>query len=146
MAHVDALNRHPLPTCLNIKECSDGLLARLRKAQIEDVEIQKIVKLIEQGKTKNYSIQGDLLFKEIDGYPRLIVPTKMQSQIIRNVHERGHFSVAKPEAFLKQDYWMTNMQKKIGKVIQNCISCILTEKKQGKQEGFLNSLEKGSLP
>lgn len=38
------------------------------------------------------------------------------------------------------------MRKKVEKVIQNCISCILAEKKQGKQEGFLHSIEKGSVP
>lgn len=70
----------------------------------------------------------------------------MQSQIIRSVHDKGHFSIAKTEALLKQDYWMTNVQKKIEKIMRNCISCILAEKKQGRQEGFLNSLEKGSLP
>lgn len=38
------------------------------------------------------------------------------------------------------------MQKKVEKVIQSCISCILAERKQGKQEGFLHSIEKGSVP
>lgn len=37
------------------------------------------------------------------------------------------------------------MQKKVEKIIQNCISCILAERKQGKQEGFLHSIEKGSV-
>lgn len=37
------------------------------------------------------------------------------------------------------------MKEKIEKVICNCISCILSEKK-GRQEGFLNVLEKGSVP
>lgn len=35
---------------------------------------------------------------------------------------------------------------KIQKVINNCIPCILTEKKQGKVEGYLNPIEKGSTP
>lgn len=36
--------------------------------------------------------------------------------------------------------------EKIEKIIRNCIQCILADKKQGKQEVFLNSLEKGSIP
>lgn len=98
------LSRRTLPACLNIEECSQKMLERLRKAQSEDKEIQGIFKVIEQDKTGDYSIQGNLLFREIDGYPRLVVSNKMQTQIIRSAHERGHFAVAKMEALLKQDY------------------------------------------
>lgn len=30
--------------------------------------------------------------------------------------------------------------------IQNCVPCILINRKQGKQEGFLNTIDKGDLP
>lgn len=40
---------------------------------------------------------------------------------------------------------MPDMRKKIEQFIHNCISCIIAEKAQGKQEGLLNSIQKGSL-
>lgn len=39
MAHVDALNRSPLPTCLIVSECERGLLARLKRAQRADADL-----------------------------------------------------------------------------------------------------------
>lgn len=55
----------------------------------------------------------------------------MQLQIIRRAHERGHFSVAKTEAILRNDYCIPNVKPKIEKVVKNCVVCILAERKQG---------------
>lgn len=38
------------------------------------------------------------------------------------------------------------MRAKVEKVVRNCINCMLAERKQGKQEGFLHPIEKGELP
>ena len=38
------------------------------------------------------------------------------------------------------------MRSKVEKVVRNCINCILAERKQGKQQGLLNSNEKGKGP
>lgn len=46
---------------------------------------------------------------------------------------------------MKKDYWIANSQEKTEKVVRNCIKCILAEKKQEKQEGFLNSIDKGDI-
>lgn len=39
-----------------------------------------------------------------------------------------------------------NVGEKIKKFINNCVHCILTERKQGKKEGFLHAIDKGELP
>lgn len=69
----------------------------------------------------------------------------MQLEIIKRIHEIGHFSVGKVEAIIKRNYWFSNMRPVIEKVIRNCLSCILAEKKHGKQEGQLYPIDKGSL-
>jgi Integrase core domain. len=38
------------------------------------------------------------------------------------------------------------MRPKVERVVSNCVSCILAERKQGKQEGFLKPIEKGDVP
>jgi len=38
------------------------------------------------------------------------------------------------------------MRPKIEKIVRNCVTCILAERKQGKQEGYLNTIEKSELP
>lgn len=76
----------------------------------------------------------------------MVVSKAMSAQIVKQAHERGHFSVAKTEAILLKDYWMPNIKAKVKKVVRNCVACILAERKQGKQEGYLNAIEKGNLP
>jgi len=146
MTHVDALSRYPLPQCMLVNTHKDGLLARLEKAQQSDADVKKIFHLAKAQKIDGYAIRGDILFKEIDGDLRIVVPTSLRSQIIRQAHERGHFSVMKTEALINKEYWIPNLRDKIQKVIKNCIPCILAERKQGKQEGFLNPIAKGEIP
>jgi len=95
MAHVDALSRNPLPTCLIASECERGMLARFKKAQSADNNLGEIFRTIEQGQSKGYLIRGGLLYKEDDGDVRLVVPEAMQLQVIRKAHEQGHFGVVK---------------------------------------------------
>lgn len=146
MFHVDALSRNPLPVCLLLEESDGGLTARLKKAQHDDVDTKKTIQLTNEGQTHGYVIRGGLLFKEVDNDIRLVVPKVMCSQIIRRAHEKGHFSVAKTEAIVKRDYYIQNLRPKVEKIVHNCINCILAEKKQGKQEGFLFPIDKGEVP
>lgn len=102
---------------------------------------------MEKGQIRGYVIRGGLLFKEVDDDIRLVVPQNyLCSQIIRRAHERGHFAVAKTEAIVKRDYYIQNLRAKIEKTVHNCIDCILIEKKQGKQEGFLFPIHKSEVP
>ena len=54
--------------------------------------------------------------------------------------------MSKTEALVKKDYWMPSLRAKVEKMVRNCISCILAEKKQGRQEGYLNPIDKGEVP
>lgn len=72
--------------------CNDTLTARFRKAQLEDTDVAKIIEIAKQGTADSYSMRSDLLFKEIDGQLKLVVPKLMQSQIVRHAHERPFFS------------------------------------------------------
>lgn len=146
MVHVDALSRNPLPACLTIDECEDGLTARLKKAQREDENIKKKLDEVQGGQLDGYIVRGGLLYKNVDSEIRLVVPKTMQLQIIRRAHERGHFAVGKTETLVKNDYWIPGLRPKVEKIVQNCISCILAERRQGKQECFLKPIEKGSVP
>lgn len=146
MVHVDALSRNPLPSCLVIDECDAGLTARLRRAQREDEDLKEKLDEARQGQLDGYVAQGGLLYKDDGDELRLVVPKTMQQQIIRKAHERGHFAVGKTEDLVKSDYWIPGIRSKVEKVVRNCISCILAERRQGKRECLLNPIEKGSVP
>lgn len=146
MRHVDSLSRNPLPSCLIIDEHERSINVRMRKEQREDSDLQKIFPLAELQQYDRYLVKGGVLFKNDNNDIRLVVPKAMQAQVIRRVHENGHFSAVKTELLLKRDYWFPNMRTKIEKIVRNCVSCILDERKRGKQEGLLNPIDKGSVP
>lgn len=104
------------------------------------------MQLTRDGKASGYSIEGGLLFKEVEGEPKLVVPKAMQSTVIKRAHKRGHFSVAKTEAIIRRDFYIQKLRQRIEKFNLNCLDCILANKRQGKQEGFLHSIDKGDLP
>jgi len=82
MIHVDALSRNSLPTCLVVDECEESLLVRLRRTQGEDKNIRKIAGA-EQELLTGYILKNGILYKEIDGDARVVVPESMQMQVIR---------------------------------------------------------------
>jgi len=80
-----------------------------------------------------------------DGRELLVVPLNMQNEIIRMAHDKDHFSIKHAEEDIKQEFYIPKLTKKIENVIASCV-CILGNKKTGKQEGFLNPLEKDDSP
>lgn len=150
MTHVDAswLSRNSLSSIFLISESEESIIARIRKAQQEDSAIQKILQLAECQQHDNCKIvvKNGLLYKEMASDILLVLPKSLQSQMVRQAHELGHFAVKKTEANLRRDYWFPNMCPVIKKVVRNCVSCILAEKNHGKKEGWLHAIDKGSIP
>lgn len=146
MPHVDALSRHPLPTILLVRECSDSFLSRLRQVQEADEELQPLLKLVKTQEVEGYTFQNNLLYKDVTGDQHLVVPKKLQTQVIQQAHQRGHFGITKTEALVAEDYWFKGLRSKVEKVVRNCLDCILAERKQGKQEGLLQPIGKGDTP
>lgn len=146
MKHVDALSRNPLPTVLLVSECGDGVMERLKSAQKTDKDLCKIIDDVERDKITGYVLRNGLLCKELNGEVLIVVPKVMQTQVVRQAQERGHFGVNKTEGILREDYWFKGMREKIEKVITSCLNCILAERKHGRQEGLLHPISKGDLP
>lgn len=129
MVHVDALSRNPIRSVLIVDESDEGVIIRLRKAQHNSDKLKKIIDVAKRRTIVGYVMRNGLLFKEVDGDVRLVVPKAMQSQIIKRLHDRRHFAVNKTEQLVKRDYWFGSMRTKIEKVIRNCIDCVLAERK-----------------
>lgn len=95
-----------------IDESDESMNARISKAQREDNDLIKIFLLADKQQYENFVVRRGLLFKEVNGDIRLVVLKSMQNQIIRRIHERGHFSAEKTEILLKKDYWFPKMHQK----------------------------------
>jgi len=141
MQHVDALSRFPVMYAL-----SNELTTRIKRAQLDDEKIKAIIEVLKEKPYEDYTIIDGILYKFSKGKDLLVVPKGMQTEIIRNSHERGHFSVKKTEEIIRQDYYISNLNAKIIRVIENCIKCIINNKKAGRKEGLLHPIFKGSLP
>ncbi|GBM08831.1 Transposon Tf2-9 polyprotein [Araneus ventricosus] len=141
MQHVDALSRYPVAIIT-----SDTLTARLKRAQQEDEYTQSLRSMIGSNSDSDFFDKNEILYKYVDGRELIVVPRDMQTEIIKLAHEKGHFSAAKTEGVVKQEFFIPNLSKQVQNVIVNCVPCILTNKKSGKKDGFLNPIPKEDVP
>ncbi|GFY19898.1 transposon Tf2-11 polyprotein [Trichonephila clavipes] len=137
MQHVDTLSTMII---------SDTLTARLKRAQQEDENIQNLKSLTGTNNATECFTSNEMLYKYVDGRELIAVPRDMQTELIKLVHEKGHFSSAKTEEIVKREFFIPNLRKQVQNVIINCVSCILANKKSGKKEGFLNPIPKEDVP
>ncbi|GBO39603.1 Transposon Tf2-9 polyprotein [Araneus ventricosus] len=141
MQHVDALSWYPVAIIT-----SDTLTARLKRAQQEDEYTQSLRSMIGSNSDSDFFDKNEILYKYVDGRELIVVPRDMQTEIIKLAHEKGHFSAAKTEGVVKQEFFIPNLSKQVQNVIFNCVPCILTNKKSGKKDGFLNPIPKEDVP
>lgn len=141
MAHVDALSRAPL--CMVVQ---DSVHLQLLKAQQTDEHIKTIVTLLQTAPHDDYIIKNKLLYKTINGVDLIVVPDEMQANIIKTAHERGHFAVLRTQELVNKDFYIPNLRAKVERCIQNCVTCILVNRKRGKQEGMLHPIDKDDTP
>ncbi|GFX99440.1 transposon Tf2-9 polyprotein [Trichonephila clavipes] len=105
MKHVDALSRYP------VMVMSDILTLRLKNAQLEDEGIATLKALLDSGNSKDFFERNEILYKFVNGRELIVAPRGMQTEIIKIIHEKGHFSVAKTEEVVKQEFFISNVNK-----------------------------------
>lgn len=142
MPHVDSLSRNPV-----MLVSTNTIVESIKVTQDRDEHLKAIKKILEKDDYEDYVLENNVLYKQLNGEKLLVIPTRMQQDLIRRCHEEnGHFSVKKTCEVISKDYWFTKMNDKIKDVIDNCVHCILWNRKSGKQEGLLHPIEKGDLP
>ena len=141
MRHVDAFSR---VTSINL--VYDGLNSRLSRAQARDDKLKALKALLEKEAFKDHKIKYGLVFKGSEGNEMLVVPRRLQHELIRRAHEVGHFGTKKTVELLSREYFIEKLDKRINEFIQNCLACILGSRKAGKQEGILRPIPKGETP
>ncbi|GFT62905.1 transposon Ty3-I Gag-Pol polyprotein [Trichonephila clavipes] len=140
MKHVDTLSRYPVMIV-----CNDTLTSKPKKAQEEDDNIQTFKSLLEKQESEEFFERNGILYKFLNGPELIVTPKAIEAELIKLIHENGHFSVGKTEETVKQEFFIPNLTNVVKKVIVNCVPCILANKKTGKKEGFLNPISKESI-
>lgn len=139
MQHVDALSRmYVLQT--------PSLTHQLKQAQDCDERIQAIKQILNEREFEDYVMYNGLLCKYANSSYLIVVPREMEMSIIMKAHRLGHFKRSKLEAIITKEFFIPGLPNKIDAVVRNCIECILCDRKEGKKEGFLHSINKEPLP
>ncbi|GFU29389.1 retrovirus-related Pol polyprotein from transposon 412 [Trichonephila clavipes] len=100
MKHVDALSRYPV-----MMVCNDTLTSKLKNAQEEDDNIQTLKSLLEKQESEEFFERNGILYKYLNGRELIVIPKAMQAELIKLIHENGHFSVGKTEEIVKQEFF-----------------------------------------
>ncbi|GFU77952.1 hypothetical protein TNCV_521521 [Trichonephila clavipes] len=90
------------------------------KAQQADDQLTTIKTLLETTPHDNYIVKNKLLYITVNGTDLLVVPDKMQANIIKTAHERGHFAVLRIQDLVSKDFYIPRLKDKVEKCIQNC--------------------------
>lgn len=85
MRHADALSRAP------VMLVRDHVIDVLRIKQTEDEQCRSIATILEIQPYQDFIIQDGILKKFMDGRHVIFVPESFQQNIIRQVHDNGHF-------------------------------------------------------
>lgn len=90
MKHVDALSR----VCF---VDVNGLLTAIKKNQMEDDHLKLIIEILKtSGIYRDYFLSNDVLYIKTSNNDKLIViPERMELEIIKQAHDMGHFKVKK---------------------------------------------------
>lgn len=140
LRHVDALSRYP------VLVAEDTVSAVLRKKQNEDERIRVIKQVLQTKPQEDYVIENGVLMKQTENKSVIVVPASMYTEIIRKVHENGHFGIRKMTEQMKDEYYIPNLADRLEKFIKCCVQCVLAERKKGKIEGKLAPIPKGDSP
>lgn len=141
MRHVDALSR-----MFVIVSKEDDLCIKVRQLQRNDDEVKQMVSKVQEKPYDDYFLRNGVLYKAANGYELLVVPEAMEGEIIRSAHANGHFGIKKMVENINQQFYIRGVNEKSKRIVDNCVSCILAERKHGKGEGFLHSIQKGEHP
>ncbi|XP_037944267.1 uncharacterized protein LOC119677070 [Teleopsis dalmanni] len=139
MKHVDALSR---VYCLLLE---DSLCHRIKNAQLSDDWTKAMRKILETQNYGDFYLKHDILFKD-NVKERMVIPSSMENEIIEIAHRQGHFGSKKTQDIVEKNYYISNINPKVDKVVRGCIECLVVNSKSGKKEGFLNPIDKGNRP
>lgn len=144
MGHVDALSRNHVIANLTVEETD----VHLRATQARDPVIADLCKRMEKETVAKFSLSNGLVYRQMpSGRSSLYVPSEMESNVIRLIHEKiGHLGVDKCYDQIRIHYWFPAMHRKIETFIKNCIRCVMHTAPTRLNERHLHSIPKEPVP
>lgn len=142
MRHVDALSRAP-----GIYAISESdFFQTLADYQGTDTSIRQLKEVLKYGDTDLFSLRDNLVYRKEKNRLLFYVPSLLETSVIRQAHEIGHFGINKTQEILQRSYWFPKIKEKTSDYIASCLKCLVHQPKCGKKEGFLHIYEKHDKP
>lgn len=144
MGHVDALSRCKIVGVID----SEDIDFQLRLTQNRDPIISALKEKLSKSNSGLYEMRDGIVFRrDRRGELFLYVPSEMESNLIRYVHEKiGHMGITKCYEQLRMNYWFPEMLEKITRFTKNCLKCIVYSAPARSNERQLYSIPKAPLP
>lgn len=118
----------------------------IKSEQDKEERLRVIKQLLAKEPYEDYSLENGLLVKRSGTKNAVVLPSSMCHDVIRKVHENGHFGVKKMKEAIQNDYYIPKLKEKLEHYVECCVPCILAEKKKSKKEGLLRPIPKGDAP
>ncbi|XP_030380063.1 uncharacterized protein LOC115628208 [Scaptodrosophila lebanonensis] len=121
-------------TLLSNTELVPAFGTKLRCVQAQDEELKAIIDVLAEKAThNNYFMKAGLLHKMVDDNELIVVLAALQRDIIKQAHERGHFSTKKTKDVIAEEFYIPKLEDKVQRQIRCCIPCIVTNRILGKK-------------
>ena len=88
----------------------DDITARIIKLQEEDNELKLLRRAVQDKNDERHSLHNGVLYKFVDGIDLLMVPASMETDVIKNAHEKGHGPAKNTQDVIKQEYYITHLK------------------------------------
>ena len=156
---ADHLSRYPLDRGLApvnhllVVPLFHATTVDVAKLQREDPEVRKIIDILEgdkmvqqfKFKSNHYVIKGDILYRIVfrDSKPRflLVVPAKLQKEILRNAHDNhGHMGIQSTYERIHEKYYWSDSLRQITQYVTSCLDCQMKKSPLQRPAGLLQPL------
>lgn len=98
---------------------------------------------MDRGPYEDFLLNDGILMKRVKGTNLIVLSTCMYIDVIREIHDQGHFGVKKMTETINKEYYIPNLTARLENYISCFVLCLLAEKRKGKHKGILTPISKG---
>ncbi|KAG7666513.1 hypothetical protein KSW81_001939 [Nannochloris sp. 'desiccata'] len=143
---ADALSRRPdLAMTVVIAHQDSEWLLELKESYEKNDDAKKIIKLIQNGTSRNYAFDHGYIVRRTPTRTQLYIPDvgTLRHDLLIEHHDSllaGHFDAAKTGALLSRHYYWPQQLRDVREFVQACQECGNSKSSNQKKPGLLKSL------
>ena len=142
---LDYLSRHPLPDTeaddtektikLVVRNEHGVVMNSIRDATDADEVLQQVLKRMKQNDWEKHKKTPEIMpyylirheLSRVKGLilrdKQIIIPERLQKQVIRAAHSLGHFGMTRTKQMLRAKYWFPGLNSMVEETVTKCVQC-----------------------